>query len=196
MAEHRRLIIAIDCDDVLVHATEYLVDTYNSQYGTAVNLAHTYQSNNDEWGADREEVFRRIADIQRSNAYAAIIPPRQTIAAIKRLARRHELHLITARPNEVMSVTSQMIDTYFPDCFRSIEHVGPDRPKGEVCKVIAADVMVDDNFRHLESAAINGVEHLIWFGNYPWQSREDLGMLPVVRCRDWLQVEKALELNG
>lgn len=196
MPQYRRLTIAIDCDDVLVHTTERLIDTYNSQYGTSVKLAHAYLSNNDEWGAERDEVFRRIVAIQRSDEYAAVAPSEQTIAVIKRLARRHELHLVTARFNEVMSVTTRMLDTYFPDCFTGIEHVGPDRPKGEVCRTIGANVMVDDSFHHLESAATSGVERLVWFGNYPWQGEENFEMLPAVRCRDWLHVEKALKLNG
>ena len=188
-----RADIAIDCDDVLVHASEYLVDTYNGLYGTNVKLAHAHQSNNNEWEADRDEVFRRLTAIQQSAEFAAISPLEQTITAVHRLARQHELHLVTARLDAVMPVTNQMIETYFAGCFESIEHVGPDRAKGDVCQLIRADVMIDDNYHHLESAHASGVGKLIWFGNYPWQRDVENGAIDIVRCSDWLHVEKELE---
>lgn len=189
----RRLVIAIDCDDVLINATEYLVDTYNSRYGTSVRLLHAHQSRNVEWEANRVEVFRRIVDIQQSEEYAAIAPHESTVEVIHRIARDHELHLVTARLNEVMPVTVKMINTYFEGCFTSIEHVGPDRPKGEICKSIGANVMIDDNLHHLESADAHGVEYVIWFGDYPWQLEIDHRDLNVARCGDWKQVEEELD---
>lgn len=185
----RRLVVAVDCDDVLVHASEYLVDTYNALYGTNVRLAHAHQSNNSEWEADRDEVFKRLTAIQRSAEFAGIAPPERTIAAVHRIARKHELHLVTARLEEVMPVTVEMIDRYFPGCFQTIEHVGPDRPKGEVCKSIGADVMIDDNYHHLESASTSGVKKLIWFGDYPWQHKVQDNAVRAVRSEDWSDIE-------
>lgn len=115
----RRLVIVSDCDDVLIHATEYLVDTYNAMYGTEVTLAHAHDSTYDQWQTERFEVLRRLAEIQTTPEYAAIAPPAHTVAAVRRLAEQHDLHLVTARELSVAHVTEYMIDQYFPDCFVS-----------------------------------------------------------------------------
>lgn len=188
----RRLVIAIDCDDVLIDATDYLVREYNRLYDTKVQKVNAHTSKNLEWQAERDEVFRRLHAIQLSDDYTSITPAKQTIQAVKRLAQDHELHLVTARASEVTAVTNRMVEDYFPGCFTSIEHVGSDRPKGAVCAALAADILIDDNLKNLETAHESGIDYLLWFGEYEWQ--DESGDTPhVVRCRDWLGVEAEIE---
>jgi 5'(3')-deoxyribonucleotidase len=187
----KRLVIAIDCDDVLIGASEYLVETYNRTYGTSVQLQNAYVSGNTEWQADRDEVLRRIYAIQMTDDYAAIEPEDGTIKAVKQLASDHELHLVTARDSTVMLVTQQMVDTYFPGCFASIEHVGADASKGDICARIGAKVMIDDNVGHLETASENGVGLLIWFGKYAWQEVQKeraQSLIGLRSCHNWQDV--------
>lgn len=66
----KRLVIAIDCDDMLVSGTEHVISSYNKTYGTQVRIEHAHQSDNPEWETDRDEVFRRIHAIQQSDEYA------------------------------------------------------------------------------------------------------------------------------
>lgn len=185
-----RLIIAIDCDDVLIPTTQYLVDNYNRQFGSSVTLARAHESGNDEWGADRATVFQRLADIQKGDEYARIEPHDEAIAAVRRLASHHELHLITAREPSVEAVTLAMLDQYLKGCFTSIEHVGNARSKGEVCRAVRADVLIDDNIKHLVSALECGVPFggAIHFGDYPWNH---VAVLPdgVAQCHTWQAVE-------
>lgn len=189
----KRLVIAVDCDDVLIPATEYLVTTYNQQYGTAVQLKNAYASKNPEWQAERDEVFRRLYALQASSDYAMIKPNTVTIERVRQLARHHELHLVTARDESVMETTRQMLDTYYPQCFTTIEHVGPNRQKGEICRAVAADVIIDDNLHHLVSARECGVTNLIWFGSYPWQDRSAETPTGTLLCDDWNQVGVEIE---
>ena len=187
-----RLVIAIDCDDVLITASAYVVSTYNQRYGTNVLLEHAHISGNDEWQADRGEVFRRLSEIQHSNDYARIAPPADAIEVVRRLSKRHELHLVTARPRGVIAVTERMLDRYFPKCFSSVNHLGPDQSKGNMCTVLQADVLVDDNLRHLRTAKECGVQGRLWFGEYPWQIEDD----PTVytkHVKNWYEVEAEIE---
>lgn len=189
----KRLVIAIDCDDVLVSATEYVVRTYNEKYGTRVMLRNAHQSRNAQWEAERHEVFARLHDIQRTKEYGAIAPSQETIEAIRDLAERHELHVVTARSPEIEAVTQLMIDTCFQSMFASIEHVGPDRPKGEVCAEIHADVLIDDNLHNLEGAKDNGIQNLIMFGSYSWQVSQGIVLPGLIECSDWGKVKEEIE---
>jgi 5'(3')-deoxyribonucleotidase len=193
MAKKKR-IIAIDCDDVLINASQFLADTYNNLYGTNVQLATVHSSKNPDWQADRAEVFRRLHQIQLSEEFLAIAPRPDAIEVIPRLSERFELHLVTARELPVLPVTTQMVERYFPGYITDIRHVGADHSKGEVCQEIRASVMIDDNVRHLDDALKHGVEVTMCFGDYPWQLEQHqvAEQLHIVRCRNWYEIEKRL----
>lgn len=183
-----KLVVAIDCDDVLIHTTEHTIAQYNQLYGTQVQLTRAYLSNNDEWQASREEVLQRIADIQHTDEYAAIAPLQVAVDAVQRLAESCELHMVTARSAEVMKVTERMVHQYFPGCFASINHIGSDKSKGEICAMLGASVLIDDNHHHLLAARDHGVEWRVWFGDYPWQQEGDPGAY-TIRVFDWPALE-------
>ncbi len=188
----KRLTLAIDCDDVLVSSTEQIVLMYNQMYGTEVTLENAHTKDNPEWRADRKTTLQRIYDIQLSEVYAQTQPFMTAIKSIKNLSVYHELHLVTARPELIMSVTEKMISKYFPSSFTSLHHVGEGKAKGEVCKRIGADMLIDDNEKHLVSASNFGLGGLVWFGDYPWNQTTSTPA-GVVRCAIWAEVEREVE---
>src|SRR5690606_17135299 len=115
-------------------------------------------------------IAERIYDIQLSKEYGETVPFPDAVEVCRRLAEQYELHLVTARPERIMSVTTAMLDRYFSGVFSKIEHVGQEGSKGDVCRNLEANILIDDNLHHLEKAARCGVPHLLWFGDYPWQS--------------------------
>lgn len=182
-----RLVIAIDCDDVLLPSSEFMIATYNQRYDTRVLVEHV-QTGKEEWEAAPEEVFRRLNDIHHSEEYGRIPPSPDAIEVVRRLSHLHELHLVTARPVEVMKITERMLDRYFPDSFTSVIHAGPGRSKGEVCDSVRADVLIDDNLKHLRAAKECGVQWRLWFGDYPWQHDDDAAIY-TKRVKYWYEVE-------
>ena len=101
----KRLVIAVDCDDVLISASEYVVKTYNRLYGTNVTLDQAHTSGNPDWLANRDEVFRRLDGIQKTDEYALLPPDGKAINNVKELSKDHELHLVGARSEAVLGVT-------------------------------------------------------------------------------------------
>ena len=184
-----RLVIAIDCDDVLVPGTEHTVMMYNRRWGTRVSLDQAHNANAVEWATDKEDIRRRIDDIYLSDEYAKMEPYREAVEAVNRLARNYELHMVTARPESIKNVTERMVEKYFPGCFSSVRHVGFYGSKGDICEAVKAGILVDDNLRHLINAKECGVETLIWFGNYPWQTEAPEQELVAARCYDWPSAE-------
>lgn len=188
----KELIIAVDCDDVLVPSTPFIVEEYNRLYGTEVKLSDAHVSGNPQWKAEKSVNLQRIHDIQLSDAYAQVAPFAEAIEAITRLARKHELHFVSARADSVMPTTKRMLEMYFPDMFQTVVHVGPSTSKAEACLAVKASILIDDNVKHLDNTLEAGITHGIWFGDYPWQARQQTER-PVVRCKDWSAVEKAVE---
>ena len=187
----RRLVIAVDCDDVLTPSADKIVEMYNRQFGTNVSLADSQNSGAD-WQASPGQIGDRIYDIQLTDEYLRVKPFQDAIEVCRRLAKSHDLHLVTARPGRIMATTIAMLENHFKGIFQEIEHIGIDGNKGEICRNLQADALIDDNIRHLEAAKVCGVESLIWFGDYPWQD----SLAPsshTSRCRDWYEVEREIE---
>ena len=188
-----RLVISIDCDDVLLPSTEKIVDMYNKQYGTDVSLAGSQDPHNPEWRARPEEIGERIYDIQLTSEYAETPPFEDAIEVCRRLSNDHELHMVTARPGRVMPVTIDMLEKYFKGVFTEIEHVGRSGSKGDVCRRLKSDVLIDDNITHLASAKDCGIDNRIWFGNYDWQAGGDTIGASTLRCMYWQEVGVEIE---
>jgi hypothetical protein len=191
-----RLVWAIDCDDVLVPTAEVILEAYNDRYGVSIGPEAFYDSNNDWGAASHEEAVLRVDALLREGIMANTAPNSETIEALARRAESDELHLVTGRQSYLEDTTHDMLDRYFPDFFTTVEHTnyfapvnGKIRPrsKGEVCKQIGADVLLDDHLVHGQSVLEAGVKEVIVWGNYPWNRTEELSR-GMVRCVTWNEV--------
>lgn len=186
-------MIAIDCDDVLVQTAGLVINNYNAKYGTNLILAEFYGRDMDRWHAASQKVAsQRVRDILLESDDNLQVPGSDAIETVLSLAKTHELHLVTGRDDVFKPMTQLLADKYFPGCFKSIEHTnyfveGKKRSKGEVCKMLGADLLVDDHVEHVRSVLDAGLREVIVFGDYPWNRNE---ALPdgAMRCNSWREV--------
>jgi 5'(3')-deoxyribonucleotidase len=195
MTKPPQRVIAVDCDDVLVDTTPNVIAYYNKTYGAHLELKDMYSHDLAVWQVDSdEEAIIRIEKYLKTREYQRIAPFQETIASIKKLSQKHELHVVTGRSEFLSIATQTMLDTYFPGIFASIEFTGMFgervRSKGDVCAQIGADLLIDDHLVHAERVAEKGIDVLL-FGDYPWNRRE-FSSKHITRVRDWLEVERIL----
>lgn len=197
MSQVRRLIIAVDCDDVLLPTAPAIIEAYNDTYGTSLDLTDFYSKDPKKWDVvDIREASDRVGMFLLSDN-ADIAPEDSTIQAIQDLSRNHELHLVTGRNQSLEGLTVDMINRYFAGCFTSIELTNfyddnRRRTKGEVCQELNADILVDDHIEHINSVLESGLKEVIVFGDYPWNQVETLPA-GAKRCRDWQEVSGEIE---
>lgn len=186
----KRLVIAIDCDDVLVLTTPYFVAAYNKTYGTNGTLLDAPDVYSPVWNADPDTIVQRWADLMETAEYKMLEPDDQEVSILRRLAKDHELHLVTARQEAERSFTVEMLDRKLSGIFTSLEFVGWGGSKGEVCRRIGADLLIDDSYRNLQDAMRHGMPSAgtVLFGTLPatlaYKDKADS-----VYCRDWGEVD-------
>ena len=190
----KRLVIAVDCDDVLVRTTPYFVHAYTQTYGGAVTLDRAHDADYGMWGTDKLTLEKRLAELMETDEYKSISPTAEEVEVLSEMSRHHELHVITARRPHERELTQHMLDTYLPGVFTSLELVGFTGSKGEVCQRIGADVLIDDNLRHLEDAVREGLPQsgALLFGDYPWTAYESIPE-GLTRCLNWADVAKEIQ---
>lgn len=201
MSEQYPGSVVFDCDDVLTPCGPILRDIFNTMYGTDVQLADIYNSPPEVWGASTaDEAQGRVETCMRIHAGEFLVPYPEAVPVVKRLARTHELHVVTGRRDFMEPITRRMIEEFFPGCFKTVEHTNYFAPsdeahlrrsKGEVCRRLGARVLVDDHFAHAASALDCGLKAIL-FGNYEWNQLDDLP-LGMVRCRDWQDLGELME---
>lgn len=195
--KERRLVLAFDCDDVLIQTAGKVIKHFETTYNTVVDPAHFYEGTAEQWGVgDLRTVNRRIEKYFSHFSHELLIPDPEALIAIPALARSHELHLVTGRAEFMEPVTQQMADEHFPGCFSSITHTNFFKPrfrrtKGQVCKELGANILVDDHIKHCESVLDEGVDHAILFGNHAWIKDENLRQ-GIIRGIDWPTTQREI----
>ena len=191
--KERRLVIAMDCDDLLLPGVYTMLKFYKKKYNFEVNPARFYDGTPEDWGVGGDlELQKRIEMYykRRKTARDLITPFPEAVEKVgKWAAKNHELHLLTARSHFVEPVTKKMVDLHFNGLFKSIIHTngfgaGPRATKGEVCRDLNADLLIDDHIHHCENALDNGVPNGIVFGDYEWNQSSKLRK-GLVRCINW-----------
>lgn len=186
----KRLQIAIDCDDVLVPAAPSILDHYNRTYNASVLLKDFYS----DWGEPSDVAIKRVDIFLKTPEYQSIKPFAEAIEALRSLNVRHDLHMVTGRPDYLSDATHRMLAAHFPDIFKTVQFTNffgaKPRSKAEVCRELNADVLIDDHLHHATVVAESGIPALL-FGEYPWNESTDLPN-NVHRTKNWQEVNQAL----
>jgi len=101
-----------------------------------------------------EEMGREI--YERESSLAAPEVP-GALRAIRGLARRAELHIVTARPPRVMDFSREWLEEKdVVDCLAGIVS-SEGSTKSEICAALGARALIDDDIRHLRDIEVEGL---------------------------------------
>jgi 5'(3')-deoxyribonucleotidase len=191
-----RQSIAIDIDDVVVAHVDAFIEFSNKNYGTNYTIEDYVDTWAILWGIDDDtEIKRRQKKFHTPKSvmnYKFIEGAKDTI---QRLAKEYDLYIVTARPEHIVDITNEWVEEHFCDVFKAVHFVpiwalNNKVTKGDICKQIGANYLIDDAIKHCNIAAESGVRSIL-FGDYAW-NRDELLTDGVIRCKDWKEVAKLL----
>lgn len=192
-------IIAVDIDEVLAAEAEYIIAYSNKHWGHSLTL-DDYTEHWAFWGIDNmDPEFERRADELHApgtvSKYRVLPGAKQ---ALRELAERFELIIVTSRRKRVESETRVWLDKNFPGIFSRVILTGfwdnvddPSRhlhSKGDILQDNGVDYLIDDQVKHCASATRHGIGAVL-FGDY---ASSHSVALPdgVTRCKDWEAVRR------
>lgn len=186
--------IALDIDDTIADSTEALRRVVNSQLG--VNLTREdYKIPGEYWGY-YERIWRHhgIADqlsFKQLNLQMAIDQSHVPLiegaqAAVHRLAKDVEVVLVTSREASWENATREWFTRHFDrediKLYFCESHVDEKaKTKGQLCKELGVQLLVDDNVSHCKTALDEGIDAIL-FGEYGWHHGSDI---PSPRYKSW-----------
>ncbi|MCA9327102.1 hypothetical protein KDA14_01085 [Candidatus Saccharibacteria bacterium] len=193
----KKLIIAVDIDDVLAAEAEFVIKYSNAEWGHELTL-DDYTEHWAFWGYEHThpEFERRAAKLHEPGIVSKyrIIPGSMDV--LKKLSRQYELIIVTSRRRRVEEETRQWLNMHFPGVFSEVVLTGfwdevqrADRhllSKGSLLKDKQVSYVIDDQPKHCLSAAEHGIKAVL-YGDYAESRGIDLPK-GVVRCKDWREV--------
>lgn len=185
-------VLAMDVDEVLFPLLEHFLMSHNVQQNTQFSFDDfkTYHFE-DVLGLSVPETVDRVYAFSAAD-HSHIDPILSTQEGITRLKNRFDIEIVTARHEQFRPNTSKWLHDKIGQFFGDIHMIGYapilEKPltKAEICLLIGAVALVDDNPTHVFEMPEVGKEGIL-FGNYPW-NRDVILPKGVTRCEDMIEV--------
>lgn len=188
---------AVDFDEVLFFLVSRMIEWHDNLFDTQLDYEKfCHYRFFEAFGTTDEEASRRYIDFARSDYSVRTLP---ILNAFNVLSRRKNLgdkfYIASSSQIEVVESKKQRLENHFPNIFEDFHAAnhyslldGPTRSKADICCEIGADVMIDDNPKHL-LGCVDCVKIPILFGDYPWNKGE---FPTLIRAANWHEVEEIL----
>src|SRR6478609_10025359 len=175
-------VIAIDIDDVVADTTDALRILVNERTGANLTTEHYHNIGGGDYWSYYERVWAThgLAEQINFDDFAAeMIVDQSTVPllpgaefALHELSNKFHIVFITARDKAWEAATRQwFIDHFEKDdlelYFCELRTNAKAKTKGQLCKELGAEYLIDDNVDHCRSAINEGVEPIL-FGRYGW----------------------------
>lgn len=188
-------VIAIDIDDVIAESALGFVAWSNQKYGTHLTIDDYQEHWGGVWKTEYEETRKRALAYHASGHQGTYLTVTGADEVLKQLKKRFKLIVLTARRTSIKPLTHKWIEEYYPNIFDDFIFAGffdnlaggaSDMTKAELAKSIQADYIIDDQLKHVLSAAEIGIQGIL-FGDYSW-NKADVLPKNVTRVKNWHEV--------
>jgi len=184
---------------------EYINEKYNLNHDVSIFASHDVTQNK---YVEDDELSTQISldmleNVVRNDGAMSITKPyKDGVAAIRKLAKHHTLHFITARPGSMKKST---VD-WFRNCnipFTTIHALGGDKPgecvvsKGRLGRSLNLDFYMDDSLCHLEDMYKykNRWRKGVALFTRPWNVDELLDTDKFIRFDKWTEIIRHLGIH-
>lgn len=184
--------IGIDLDEVISETLVEIIRFHNETYGTSLALEQ-FKSYRfwETWGGTREEAVDKVHAFFQSPYACRALPVVGAQSAVQALGKDHELHIITARPEELAMLTHYWIKEHFNGAFAEIHFAnhfskkgGIPRTKAEICDALGVHVLIEDSEDHAVECVRKGRE--VFLIDRPW-NRSDMPS-SIYRVSSWDEI--------
>lgn len=184
--------IAIDLDDTLVDTMNPLLRFMNKKYHLDLSL-HKLKPEKlrEQIGITREEEVKSIKEYIQSEYVKETKPLEGAIEAVKNLAKKHKIIVITHRGSNEEKTTRKLLKDYFEDNIKVIHFGRKDiseqvKKKSEICKENQIELIIEDDHFNAIDCYENGIKVILF--DYPWNR------LPhpegIIRVKNWQEALK------
>lgn len=188
--------IGIDVDEVIVHFFKSYLEIFNEKFNEKVSFEEL--TNFNVWevtNISKKDSLKISQEFGRSEKFHQMELVKDSIESIKGLFENHEIFFITSRPLDLKEKTYNFLKKHFPDKEINL-HISSGawssdlETKGEICKRLEIDFMIEDSASFANECSGNGMK--IFLLNKPWNKNEDISE-EVIRVEGWKEILEHIE---
>lgn len=179
------MLIAVDIDGVVCDTVGSLCPRLKEKYGLEIKPTDIT-----EWNLETDtfDLYSEIKEAQKDPQFMIVLKPIVgSQKAIKRLAEKHEIVFMTARPNHCKPATSLWIYHHFGDY--PIYHSPGQGGHGEK-ETFEFDILIDDSPVNVINAANSGRKVIMLL--QPWNEKFYVDDPRIIRLRIWEEITGVL----
>lgn len=188
------MLIGVDYDEVVAELLEGLLVHYNKKHGTNFRKSDFHSYNFWEvWGGTIEDAKKEVFDFYANPMFENIRPIEGSQIITKIISKKHDLVIITSRPDKIRNESRQWLKKYFPGRFSGVYFTndwgfnGHKMKKSGLCKELGVDMLIDDSLSYAKDCASCGTKVLLY--NQPWNQSNGLPD-SVKRVNSWYDILK------
>lgn len=190
-----KIKIGIDLDAVLVDIITPLLTYINRRHNKCVIQTElTGYEFNVYFGVDNDTITNDVRDFYKSDCFNTLSPISGAVDGVTKLKKHNQLYIVTARPKYLENKTTDWVTKHFGDAFKEIYFTGQALgnkkvTKGEICKDVGIDVLIDDHLDHCIDCVKYGVRAIVL--DYSW-NRTPI-KYDIVRAKNWNDIVEIIE---
>lgn len=198
MLKGKRLVVALDFDDVCIDFNSMFAEYNRVHHGTSYTREDVREFDLSKLlECSQAEVLQRGRDFVHSELHKTTQPIQGAVGAITHLRLQGaELHIVTARDKVIEAPTSHLIEKFFSPGFHGVHFLHENNQKvigekGDVCAQLRADFLIEDALHNALHPSMK-MTHVLLFDT-PWNQTEDLPK-HVTRTFGWSHAIELIEM--
>ncbi|XP_022730809.1 uncharacterized protein LOC111285564 isoform X1 [Durio zibethinus] len=198
-----KIAVAVDVDEVLGNfvsaLNRFIADRYSLNH--SVSEYHVYEFFK-IWNCSRDEANIRVHEFFKTPYFKeGIHPIPGAQRVLHKLSGFCNLSVVTSRQHVIKDHTIEWLEKHYPGLFQDIHfgnHFaldGKSKPKSEICRLLGAKILIDDNPRYAAECAQVGIRVLLfdYENSYPWCKTESISQHPLVtKVHNWEEAERQI----
>ncbi|XVE97809.1 hypothetical protein REPUB_Repub03eG0050900 [Reevesia pubescens] len=199
-----KIAVAVDVDEVLGNfvsaLNRFIADRYALNH--SVSEYHVYEFFKNITSSLVLTADNRVHEFFKTPYFKkGIHPIPGAQMALHKLSRFCNLSVVTSRQNVIKDHTIEWLGKHYPGLFQEIHfgnHFaldGDSKPKSEICRLLGAKILIDDNPRYAVECAQVGIRVLLfdYENSYPWCKTGSIDQHPLVtKVHNWEEAEQQI----
>lgn len=185
--------IAVDLDEVLADLL--------AQYILFLNMERKMKLLRDQftgyyiwngWSGTVEEKIALFNAFYNSTYFLQVLPIEAAADALRDIKKRHELYIVTSRPDSLKEATVNWVEQYYPGIFSDIYFADyiQKKKKSDICMELGASIMIEDSLDYARDCATNNIHAVLL--THPW-NQTDEELENITRVSTWQEVPAVLQ---
>lgn len=179
--------IAVDLDDTLGDFAGAFLNFCNKKFDMNYSYSDmTFFYGEGLFGFSKDKIIELVNEFYSVGDHEVVEPFEDALKIISFLKKKHELIIVTSRPEVRSADTLVWIEKHFPDVFSGVHHAKfpstEKSNKAQICKNLGVDVIIDDALHHHEGFASEGIKSILI--DKPWNKAETLSE-SITRVDNW-----------